>query len=453
VQPQTYPQTYRDPAGDRLYVCPTCHTAQRGPAAGGPVACPQCRSQSTLPDRSAMLGAPLAVGMPNDDPGRIAQLRMQDGRPRVVAPTLAAVLGGTGIMPGREQEALVIWQSLRARAAQGDVAASEDMATLTLLLAQLPAMQQQPDMVRALRESTFDAAVLPRHKQEQLGALARGAVVAGDRARAQRYLSWMVPAAPELEADSEFRVSSAVVATMDRDPQRVLALLGPRKDAVPIMDAMDELASVFRANAFETMGDVASAQAVLRELSSPEVLGKVRQAFSGLGLCPHSSTGYVAASNDAAAKRAASSAGRVGIIVGIILAVVGVFEAGLAGTIGAAVGDVTNPAVFINGGIGVAMFVVGIVVAVRGRAKGKHAAWLRVNGVQLTARIMEARMTGTRINNVPLMRFILQVAGPQGPYAASFTKLVPAFQVAQLVGQQVRVRVNPAKLDDLVLEE
>jgi hypothetical protein len=111
VQPQPYPQTYRDPAGDRVYVCPTCHTPQRGPAAGGPVASPQCRTQSTLPDRSAMLAAPLNVGMPNDDPGRIAQLRMQDGRPRVVAPTLAAVLGGTGIMPGREQEALVIWQS------------------------------------------------------------------------------------------------------------------------------------------------------------------------------------------------------------------------------------------------------------------------------------------------------------------------------------------------------
>lgn len=450
---QAYPQTYRDAAAERFYVCPRCSTPQRGPAPGGPATCPQCRSAFTLADRSAMLAAPLTVGMPPDDPGRIAQLRVQDGRPRLASPSLEAVLGGQAVLPGREQEAIAIWQSLRARASQGDVAASEDMGTLVLLLLQLPGMQQQPQMVQALRESTLDAAVLPRHRQEQLGALVRGAVARGDRAAAQRRLSWMTPAAPELEADSEFRVSSAVVATMDRDPQRVLALLGPRKDAIPIVDSMDAMASVFRANAFETMGDIASAQAVLAELPAPEILAKVRQVFSGLSLCPHSAGVYVAATNQVAAKRAASSAGRVGCLLGGILALVGLLEAGIAIPVGLAVGDLTNPAVLVNGGIGVVMFTVGLVIALRGRAKGKHAAWLRVNGVQLTARIMDAQMTGTRINNVPLFRFILQVNGPQGPYAASFTKLVPSFQVPQLVGAQVRVRANPAKLDDLIVEE
>ena len=225
---------YRDATAERHYVCPGCSTAQRGPAQGGQVACPQCRAPFALPDRSALLASAAQVPMPYDDPGRIQQLRVQDGRPRVAAPTLEAVLGGQGVQPGREQEAVMIWQSLRMRASQGDVAASEDLATLTLLLSQLPMVEQQPMMTEALSESTFDAGVLPRHKMEQLGRLARRAAAAGDRARAERYLSWMSPSAPELDADSEFRVSSAVVATLARDGQRVLALLGPQKDAIPM---------------------------------------------------------------------------------------------------------------------------------------------------------------------------------------------------------------------------
>ena len=71
----------------------------------------------------------------------------------------------------------------------------------------------------------------------------------------------------------------------------------------------------------------------------------------------------------------------------------------------------------------------------------------------MQARIVNAELTGTRINNVPVLRFVLQVAGPRGPYAASFTKLVPEHQVAMLMGREVRVRANPAKLDEVVLED
>ena len=297
---------YRSPGDQRFYVCPGCSTPQAGPPQGGPVTCPQCRAPFALPDRSAMLQNPGVVPMPQDDPGRIQQLRIQDGRPRVAAPTLAAVLGGQGIQPGREQEAMMIWQSLRTRSAQGDVAASEDMATLTLLLIQQPAMQQQPQMQTALRESSYDAAVLPRHKLEQLGGLARGAVAAGDRASAQRYLSWMMPNAPELDADSEFRVSSAVVATMDRDASKVLALLGPQKDAIPIVDSMDPMASVFRANAYEILGNVAMAAQILRELPDPQMLTLVRGRFPQMNVCAQSGAQYSAVAAQQGAQRAAA---------------------------------------------------------------------------------------------------------------------------------------------------
>src|SRR5262249_2965625 len=155
--------------------------------------------------------------LPPNDPERLALLRTQDGRPRLPSPALQSVLGGMGIQPGREREAFTVWQSLRGRAAAGDVAASEDLSTLTLMLSQVPSVQSQPLLMRALCESVLDASVLPRHRQEQLGRLCRMAVVRGDRAEAEMMLAAMVPGSPEIDLDSEYRVSAAAVAATDRD--------------------------------------------------------------------------------------------------------------------------------------------------------------------------------------------------------------------------------------------
>jgi hypothetical protein len=446
---------YRSAPAGRLYMCPGCSTPQQGPPQGGPVACPQCRAPFTLPDRSAMLGNPGMIAPVSNDPNRLQQLRMQDGRPRLAPPTLQAVLGGNTIQPGRGQEAIAIWQSLRARAAAGDVSASEDLTMLSILIAQQPDMAAQPAMSMAIAESAYDAAVLPRHKQEQLGRLVRLSIAAGDHPGATRYLSWMMPNAPELDADSEFRVSAAVVATLEGNAPRVMELLGPQKDAIPIVDSMDPMASVFRANAYERMGNPQAAAQILRELPDPQILPLVRSRFPSLQLCAQSAAAYTAATNQEGAARAAASAGFVGLLLGGILALTGVcmlaggllplaFGAGEAGGI-FALAPVS--------GIGLVMTVIGVAIIVRSRVKAKHAAWLRVNGLSLTARIMNAQPTGTTINDVPVMRFALQVAGPHGPYQASFTKLVQPHQVAMLMGQEVRVRANPNKLDEIVLEE
>lgn len=439
----------------RYYLCPQCTSPAQGPVQGGPAACPQCGAPFTLPDRSALLATPIQVAHPNNDPQRLAQLRLQDGRPRLPTPTLQAVLGGNAILPGREQEALAIWQSLRARAATGDVSASEDLAILTLMVAQLPSMEGQEAMLQALGESAFDAAVLPRHKQEQLGRLVRRAVAAGDRARALRLLSWMTPSAPELDADSEFRVASAVVATLDRDPQRVLALLGQQKDAVPIADSMDPLASVFRANAYEMLSNIPAATQILHELPDTRILGLVRSRFPTLRLCTQSAPGFEAAATQQAAQRAAASAGNVGLIVGAALGFSGVIAliAAVVALIASGFDENELAGSAIPLFIGVALTTVGIVIVIRARGKAKHAAWLRTHGLSLTARIVNVDRTGTEINDVPLYRFILQVAGPQGPYQASFNKLAPEHEVARVLGQEVRVRANPERLDDVVLED
>ena len=442
-------------AAARLYFCPSCSSPAEGPAQGGPASCSRCRAPFSLPDRSALLASPVQLAHPNNDPQRLAHLRLQDGRPRHAPPTLQAVLGGPSIQPGREQEAIAIWQSLRARAAAGDVAASEDLSMLTLLIAQLPSMEAQEPTLEALGESAFDAAVLPRHKQEQIGRLVRRAVARGDRGRALRYLSWLSPNAQDLDADSEFRVSSAIVATLDRDASRVLQLLGQQKDAVPIVDSMDALASVIRANAYELLGNLPAAAQILHELPEARILDLVRSRFPLLRLCPQSARSYEAVTTQQAAQRAAAGAGNIGLIFG--------FALGLPGVIMLVVGVVTLVASGRNGDdliggsvslvIGGVMTFVAVLMVVRARAKAKHAAWLRTNGLSLTARIVNAERTGTLINDVPVYRFILHVAGPQGPYQASFDKLAPEHEVARVLGQEVRVRANPGQLDDVILED
>lgn len=439
----------------RLYLCPACSAPSPGPAQGGPARCARCGAPCTLPDRSALLARPIHVPPPDNDPARLAQLRLQDGRPRFAPPTLAAVLGGNDIQPGREQEAMMIWQSLRTRAAAGDVSASEDLSMLTLLIAQLPSMSGREDVTEALGESAFDAAVLPRHKQEQLGRLVRRAVARGDRARALRYLSWMTPSPPELDADSEARVAAAMVATLDRDGQRVLVLLGQQKDAVPIVDSMDALASVVRANAWEMLGNVAAATQILHELPQPGVLDAVRKAFPALRLCQVSAPGYQAAATAQAAERAAAGAGMIGTMLGLGLGLPGVILVAIGvGTLVTSWGE--SEAILgaiISFVIGGALAGFGGLAFFGARAKAKRAAWLRTNGLSLPARIVNAERTGTEINDVPVYRFVLEVAGPRGPYRASFDKLAPEHEVARALGAEVRVRADPQKLEDVLLED
>jgi hypothetical protein len=104
-------------------------------------------------------------------------------------------------------------------------------------------------------------------------------------------------------------------------------------------------------------------------------------------------------------------------------------------------------------GVGIGQVVLGVLIALSARAKGQRAAWLRANGLPLTARVQSAQPTSKRINNVSMVRFALQVAGPQGPYAATFEKLVPDHQIALLIGGEVRVRANPENLQEVIYED
>jgi hypothetical protein len=439
---------------DRACVCPWCLAAHRAPGGGGNVTCSKCGATFVVPGRHEWRARPLDVPMPRSDAARLAELRAQDGRPRVGSDALKSVLGGPGVQAGREQEALLIWQSLRARAEQRDVAAGEDLSVLTILLFHHPFVSARPNLSEGLAECAFDAVVLPRHKQEQLGLLVRAAAGRGDLARAQRYLSWMAIDAPDLEADSDHRICAAVIATLDRDPHRVLALLGPQKDAVPIADSTDPLASVFRAHAFELLGDVARAQAALGELPDAGLFERTRQRFPALALCAQSGSAYAARVQHEGARRAEKSAGFIGRSIAPWMIFSGAISAGATlFTRGWGRWDFDQVVgALMGGGLGLVFIVIGVVLLVRGRSAGKRAAALWTHGLALSGRVVGARTTGTKINDVPLCELTLQIAGPRGPYQTAVRRLVPEYELPAMLGREVRVRADPAKLDEVVLE-
>jgi hypothetical protein len=99
--------------------------------------------------------------------------------------------------------------------------------------------------------------------------------------------------------------------------------------------------------------------------------------------------------------------------------------------------------------IGAITAVIGVVLFVRGLWRRRRAQWLHDTGVPLTARIVKADLTGTWINRLPEYRFTCEVAGPSGPYPASFTRVLPEHEVTALLGSEVRVRANPEKLEEI----
>jgi hypothetical protein len=262
----------------------------------------------------------------------------------------------------------------------------------------------------------------------------------------------MTPNAPEIEGDSEYRLAAAAVATLDRDAQRVIEALGPRKGSIPLVDSMDAIASVFRANAYELRGDAATAAQVLAELPDPALLEAIRSSFPSLGLCARSGDAYRTAAVAQAARRAAARAGSMGRLVGFILGATGLMLAGTSVIVGRAAGF-DNPGSFMNLVVGVGLVVAAVVLVVRARAKGERATWLRTNGVPLSARILRAEATNMTVNRIPVYRLGLQVAGPQGPFQVSVDKLMREHEVTTALGREIRLWANPNKLSEFLLED
>ncbi len=147
-------------------------------------------------------------------------------------------------------------------------------------------------------------------------------------------------------------------------------------------------------------------------------------------------------------------------VLGVVLALV-LSLPFIIGGIGT--GDVAGEAVGVGVGIfagGMALITtlpLGLIFAVVGhvfRKKAKKATWLRLHGVSAPGKVRSFSATGTRVNDVPVMRVEVEVM-PEGraPYVASFEQLLSGDLTRLLAaGNTIPLRVNPHEPRQIIIE-
>lgn len=458
----------------RVLLCDGCGAPIEATPQGGQVACAYCRAQNQVrlrPKESAL--APPRLTMSDEERWRL--LRMQDGKPMIAPPALASLIQGAGLHPAKVDEAFHIYQMTKREVqTTHSPEAAERLYFLTLVLNTHLGMLHDDSRRRAILETSLETVELPRHQQVLRCLLATAAAKEGDLASAERWIAPCDTRSQDLEADSAWRCARVFLDTARGDFHAVLHVLGTVDDQVPIADAWDPTAAVFRANALERLGNVEGAVSALRQRMQKEsqsgraTMQKIIEGHPQLGLCPQSFALALQGHSHVAAKQAARTAdGGIGTIffwVGILVTVLGL---GIALVVGA---GVAIPMYTSGQGLGAVLgslgtvFIVVISILPFGlifggigyvfRKKAQRAAWLRVNGIPAQGTVRGYEGTGTRINNVPVVRVSVQVSHPQlPPYVASFTQLLTSDLAPHLnPGTVVSVRVNPQDPNEIILE-
>jgi hypothetical protein len=278
----------------RVLVCPRCGAPVHVSAAGGSFTCGYCRNSIEVQPRPG----PSATGQAITEDQRIYELVRQLGAHaddnRNWPPDFAAVARG-GATDENLAHVLAMWQSYCERAKAGDPTAGNFAVMLTAPLSNYFAAHGQDERRRALFESTLEALPSPAHQEVMRCRLSRAALKAGEVDAARAWLASCDPAPLDLEADSDYRVSAAYVATFDHDFGRVLTLLGYTHGSIPVSVSSRLLVVLLRANALEKSGSLHEAVATLLDFASHSDGHLAEQSYaagmkanSWLDLCPQS---------------------------------------------------------------------------------------------------------------------------------------------------------------------
>lgn len=430
---------------ERWLPCDGCGAPLSAPIEGGRVPCPQCGGTLNAPPRPDTRVPPSPSA---DELGRRTRLRAQDGQPLVPPPGYEQLVSGSTVPAHKLAEARMLWTATRTQlvATPADFAAAERLVWLTLMLRNTLTEQRA---IRALVEGALEVLMLPRHRQLMLGFLSRDAVKEGDLSSGRDWLGRCDPASEDLSADSTYRISYGLLETAQGDYTKVLEILGASEEEVPIHDSMDPIAVVLRANAWERLGRVDSAKAELTKFmgrggqaSAVEaVIGSMPPTFH---LCAQSIGVARAEVRQAVGKRAASQAGGA---MGWLVALLGgglplvVLVSMLASE------EFEWPALFmllfplIFGSMGMRM--------IRSAKRTKEIAREGLHG---RGRIVAVRPTGTRINDVPLMKIDVQVTVNGHPPVMASTKRLIGDGGGHLVGGEVPVIWHPKYPAEVVLD-
>lgn len=437
-------------------MCNSCGATMEVPVTGGEQSCPKCDHTEDIPPRPAYtsLAEERSSSVPESE--RLARLRAQDGKPLLPPKSIASLLGHGGIIPEwKIDEAISVFLSAKKNVqATGDFGAAEQVRFLELALSNYFHKKGEKERRRALVESALEALTIPRLKQMMLCTLSRSAAMEGDNSSAVRWLEPCDPSSDDLEADSAYRLSKAMLSTARRDWSAVLQVLGKKHNDIPIADFMDGLAVVLRANAIERLGNVEGAVSELEvymgegAASGRAAIKSIIEAMEQWNVCELS---YVKAqdkySQKAAQKAAAIAGGGIGGVF---------FTLGSALLLGGLVGvfflftDLGPGGLAVMGIPGFIFFVLGLL----GKRKEKKAAFIRLHGIQGTATLVSATPTGMRVNRIPQYAFTMtiQVEGRE-PYEAVTKLLVSPQSTAMLTpGFTIPARVHPEDPKEFILE-
>jgi hypothetical protein len=445
----------------RVLMCEQCGAPLEIGVAGGHAQCRFCGAAHAVVGRNERPVLEVAAQAPVHEHERIARLRAQDGRPLLPPPSLQGLMPDGNLPDWKVNEAVAVWQGSRREVrATGNFEAAERLLFLTMVLSNKFAAAGDFKRQRAMFESALEVFTLPRHRQMMLGYLARSAVRAGDLKAAQSWLAPCDPRSDDLQSDSAYRFSRAMLDTALGNFPAVLQLLGPMPNDVPIMDAMDPACAILRANAHEKMGNVPAAiEALRRSMSAENASGrmsmeKFRELNPALRLCeqsyPAAMTQHTHVASRQAAARASGGIHYAFIPIGL-LCLIGSFVCVVLLILSAV--DVVDESA--GHGAGIAMFTtvpLGVIFTAIGfvmRKAAKRAAYLRAHGISGQGRVVGLQPTGTRINGVPQMAIRLQIELPgRAPYEAT-TKMLG---VAVPPGAVVNVRVDPRNPADVIIE-
>lgn len=442
----------------RVLACDGCGAAVELPHGGGHGRCHRCGSPMAAPIRpeTAVPRSP-----PMQDQVRMTHLRQQDGRPVMRPPGLEALVSPAGeIDAWKLGEARQIWGATRAhlRSQPSDLAAAERLVFLTMALSNTMAGSGDDLGLRALYEGALEVLALPRHRQLMRGYLARNATRLGDVESAQAWLAGCDPGSDDLQTDSVYRITHAYISTAMNDPQSVLRVLGGSEADVPIHDAMDPIAVVLRANAWERMGNVEAARGLLaRFMTSQGGLGAAVESVAKVmpahwQVCAQALQGARMEHRRHVARRAGSGAwaGWVLLASGLALAVV---------VVSGAISDPPDARELSTGPVIVVLLFAVLLPAglgllgLRMIQGAKRQKIIAESGLQGQARVLALDRTGTEINDVPVMRIDVEVrVAGRPPFRASTKKLMQPHEASMLIGREVPILWHPKYPGEVVLE-
>ncbi len=285
----------------RLLVCLNCGAPFETAPSGGHHSCTYCRATHEVrprderPETFAGTGA-LEAKPSGTEAERFAVLRgqMNDTHPYNFPPGHLLGLARQATNVARLAEVDGLFRAAEAKVLQGGGFDAEvELFWTASVLRTMYVVKKELRHARAVDESTLEALTDPVLRTVQRTSLANRACDAGNLDDAEAWLAPVPRESEVLTVHTHVRLSEARIALMRGDYPLALARLGREAEQVPIRTDRDAMACLYRAAAYEKLGQLDQAAKALDEsLRDPGgklyALGKMtdlRNAWPEMTLC------------------------------------------------------------------------------------------------------------------------------------------------------------------------